>query len=115
MAFQVHVIVLLMQLSGQFGVVRKAVLYLNETHTESTLTAVKMLRTTNMKDKDIHDLLQEARIMYQFNHVNVLSIIGLVWQKGDPPLVVMPFMGKGSLLDMVQKDDPVSISFTKAK
>lgn len=92
--------------SGQFGLIRKAVLYLNEGHTESAVVAVKMLRSVTASE--INDILREAYTMYQFNHLNVLSIIGVVWQKRNPPLVVLPFMGKGSLLELVRNDSVVS-------
>lgn len=100
-----------LQSSGQFGLIRRAILYLDNEHTESAITAVKMLRTSSITEDDINDILREAHTMYKFNHLNVLSIIGVVWQRGDPPLVVLPFMGKGSLLELVRKEDTVSECF----
>ena len=68
------------------------------------VVAVKMLRTFNIEEEDIVSLLREARIMSEFNHINVLTIVGVVWQKGDPPLIVLPYMGKGSLLSLIRQE-----------
>ena len=50
--------------------------------------------------------------MSQFDHTNVLNLIGVIWEPGELPVVVCPYMGKGSLLDLIKKSDLVS-SFRK--
>lgn len=46
--------------------------------------------------------------MSQFDHVNVLNLMAIIWEQEEPPAVVTPYMGKGSLLDLVRKSDMVS-------
>ena len=58
---------------------------------------------------DISDILREAYIMSQFDHVNVLNLMAIIWEQGEPPAVVTPYMGKGSLLNLIRKSDMVSL------
>ena len=59
---------------------------------------------------DIENLSQEIEKMIQFDHPNVMSLIGVcaapLGQSGSStgPCMVMPFMAKGSLLDQLRKD-----------
>ena len=41
--------------------------------------------------------------MLSFKHQNVMSLIGLCLD-GDVPLIIMPFMSDGSVLDYVRKN-----------
>ena len=41
--------------------------------------------------------------MLSFKHQNVMSLIGLCLD-GDVPLIIMPFMSDGSVLDYVKKN-----------
>ena len=41
--------------------------------------------------------------MLSFKHQNVMSLIGLCLD-GDLPLIIMPFMSDGSVLDYVRKN-----------
>ena len=41
--------------------------------------------------------------MLSFNHPNVMSLIGLCIE-GEMPLLIIPFMSNGSLLDFVRKN-----------
>ena len=41
--------------------------------------------------------------MVSFKHPNVMSLIGLCFD-GDVPLIIMPFMSGGSLLEYVRKN-----------
>ena len=41
--------------------------------------------------------------MLSFNHPNVMSLIGLCIE-GEMPLLIMPFMSNGSLLDYVRQN-----------
>ena len=47
--------------------------------------------------------------MSQFDHVNVLNLMAIIWEQGEPPAVVTPYMGKGSLLNLIRKSDMVSL------
>ena len=45
-------------------------------------------------------LLNEVSIMISFRHPNVMSLIGMCFD-GEVPLLIMPFMSGGSVLDFV--------------
>ena len=51
--------------------------------------------------------------MSQFDHVNVLNLMAIIWEQGEPPAVVTPYMGKGSLLDLIRKSDMVSLDLLR--
>ena len=42
--------------------------------------------------------------MKQFNHPNVISLIGVCIDAGPAPYIVMPFMANGSLLSYLKKN-----------
>ena len=52
------------------------------------------------KQKAVQEFLEEATIMKDFEHENVLSLIGVVI-KNNKPHVVLPFMQYGDLLNFV--------------
>ena len=53
-----------------------------------------------MKDKD--KLLKEVSLMLSFEHPNVMPLTGLTFD-GETPLIIMPFMSKGSVLSYVRE------------
>ena len=42
--------------------------------------------------------------MKQFNHPNVMNLIGVCLNAGPAPYIVMPFMANGSLLSYLRKE-----------
>ena len=42
--------------------------------------------------------------MKQFNHPNVMNLIGVCINAGPAPYIVMPFMANGSLLSYLRKE-----------
>ena len=60
-----------------------------------------------MDFKMLVDFLQEATMMIDFKHVNVLTLIGIVYRRGERPLVILPLMEKRDLHSFVKKDDVV--------
>ena len=69
-----------------------------------------------LDDKDmtfemLESFLEEATLMIDFKHPNVLSLLGIVYQKGERPLVILPFMENGDLRSYIQRDDVVCIYF----
>ena len=44
--------------------------------------------------------------MKQFNHPNVMNLIGVCLNAGPAPYIVMPFMANGSLLSYLRKERP---------
>ena len=47
-------------------------------------------------------LLKEVSIMLDFSHPNVMPLIGLCLDR-ELPLLIMPFMWRGTVLDYVKK------------
>lgn len=88
--------------------IRKTCLYTDLEHTEKIEAAAKLLKATHCTTEEIESFLQEAVIMRRFNHPNVLHLIGVVWEKGQLPVVILPFMGNGDLRTLVRKQDIVS-------
>ena len=48
--------------------------------------------------------------MKDFNHLHVLTLIGISMDKHDHPLVVLPFMKHGDLLSYIRGEANVSVS-----
>ena len=49
---------------------------------------------------------KESEKMMQFNHTNVMTLIGICTDVGDAPYIVMPFMANGSLLAYLKRERP---------
>ena len=50
--------------------------------------------------------MEESVKMKQFNHPNVMNLIGVCMDAGPAPYIVMPFMANGSLLSYLRKERP---------
>ena len=48
-------------------------------------------------------MMDESIKMKRFDHPNVISLIGVCIDAGPAPYIIMPFMGKGSLLSYLKK------------
>ena len=78
--------------SGEFGVVAHALLH------ENTEVAVKILyNKSNVKDR--LRFLQEAAIMCQFDHQNVIKLHGVVTEA--PAMIVLEYMSRGDLRELL--------------
>ena len=53
---------------------------------------------------DVDDIVDECAKMTQFNHPNVLSLMGVCVDLGPAPYIIMPFMAKGSLRNCLIKE-----------
>lgn len=49
-------------------------------------------------------MIKESVKMQQFDHPNVLSLIGICVDAGPAPYIVMPFMANGSLISYLKKE-----------
>ena len=49
-------------------------------------------------------MLKESAKMQRFRHPNVMPLIGVCLDGGPTPLIVMPYMVNGSLLDYLRKE-----------
>ena len=47
-------------------------------------------------------IIKEVTLMISLDHPNVMSIVGMCFD-GEAPLLIMPFMLDGSVLDFVRK------------
>ena len=55
---------------------------------------------------EINKIMEESVKMKQFNHPNVMNLIGVCINAGPAPYIVMPFMANGSLLSYLRKERP---------
>ena len=55
---------------------------------------------------EINKIMEESVKMKQFNHPNVMNLIGVCINAGPAPYIVMPFMTNGSLLSYLKKERP---------
>ena len=77
--------------SGEFGVVTRGQL---SSATGDVDVAVKTLNN-NASDKDRLRFLQEAAIMCQFDHQNVIKLHGVVTE--TPAMIVLEYVARGDL------------------
>nr|XP_046269756.1 tyrosine-protein kinase receptor TYRO3 [Scatophagus argus] len=85
---------------GEFGSVREAFLKAEDSSVQKV--AVKVLKTDVTSSGDIEQCLKEAAYMKDFDHPNVIQLIGVSLhrrpgQRLPIPMVVLPFMKHGDL------------------
>ena len=78
--------------SGEFGVVAHALLH------ENTEVAVKTLNNKS-NEKDRLRFLQEAAIICQFHHQNVIKLHGVVTEA--PAMIVLEYMSRGDVRELL--------------
>lgn len=83
---------------GNFGDVYKARLKSNKNE-----VAVKTCRMT-LPDEQKRKFLQEGRILKQYDHPNIVKLIGICVQK-QPIMIVMELVPGGSLLSFLRKNN----------
>ena len=52
----------------------------------------------------VRDMLRECSKMKNFDHRNVLTLIGICLDGGPSPFIIMPFMSNGSLLHYLKNN-----------
>ena len=57
-----------------------------------------------MDNDRVAELLKECARMYEFDHPNLLKLIGVCLDGGPAPYIVMPFMVNGSLLSYLKQE-----------
>ena len=62
---------------------------------------------TDASDKDKLRFLQEAAIMCQFDHQNVIKVHGVVTEA--PAMIVLEYMSHGDLKNMLMQLRPMSV------
>ena len=68
-----------------------------------TLTKSINIRIALSSTSDKEKLLKEVTTMLSFKHPNVMSLIGLCLD-GEMPLLIMPFMSNGNVLEYVKQN-----------
>ncbi|XP_055958284.1 hepatocyte growth factor receptor isoform X2 [Patella vulgata] len=89
---------------GNFGCVYRGT-YLNpesDAGTESIEVAIKTLKQKTPDEKELNTFLEEALIMKDFSHENVLKLMGVCLADQAIPYVVLPFMKNGDLLSYIR-------------
>uniref|UniRef100_A0A8I3NQ82 Tyrosine-protein kinase Mer n=2 Tax=Canis lupus familiaris TaxID=9615 RepID=A0A8I3NQ82_CANLF len=112
-------LLILGKILGEFGSVMEG--NLKEQDGTSQKVAVKTMKLDNFSQREIEEFLSEAACMKDFNHPNVIRLLGVCIEmssQGIPkPMVILPFMKYGDLhtyllysrLDTGPKHIPVQI------
>ncbi|VDM48532.1 unnamed protein product [Toxocara canis] len=94
--------------SGEFGEVCKGVLQPSQRVGTFDMSQIQTVAIKTLKpgssEKSKSDFLMEASIMGQFNHENVIRLIGVV-TKSEPVMIITEFMENGSLDQFLRKHD----------
>lgn len=91
--------------AGQFGRVYKGFLLIEETG-EHVAVAVKTIHSKSMWDDAMDDraFVEEGLMMKDFEHENVLTLIGVTIDSTGLPMVVTPFMLYGDLRSYISDE-----------
>ncbi|XP_054159038.1 hepatocyte growth factor receptor-like [Oppia nitens] len=90
---------------GEFGKIYKALLFDQQIHNEIQVAA-KTIKKSKISDVNtIETFLKEGLIMKDFNHLNVLTLIGVCFETTGEPIIVLPFMSNGDLLSYIRNDN----------
>ena len=69
------------------------------------ITHLQISLISGFYDKStVRDMLKECSKMSEFNHPNVLRLIGVCLDGGPAPFIIMPFLMNGSLLAYLRKN-----------
>ena len=80
------------------------------THVAHGVAYKKKTSAALLSPGDKERLLKEVSVMLSFSHPNVMPLIGMCLD-GEIPLLIMPFMMNGTVLDYV-KQNRESLHFT---
>ena len=64
------------------------------------------LFTGEFAKSDVTNIIQESFKMKDFDHLNVLPLLGVCLDLGDAPYILTPFMNEGSLLSYLKRERP---------
>ena len=75
------------------------------TYTKMMDVAIKIIKSQCQSDEELGRMIKEAQLMKDFQHDNVLGLIGLSLYDDFTPMIVLPYMVNGSLLDHIRSQD----------
>uniref|UniRef100_A0AAR2LTQ3 receptor protein-tyrosine kinase n=1 Tax=Pygocentrus nattereri TaxID=42514 RepID=A0AAR2LTQ3_PYGNA len=85
--------------TGEFGSVMEG--HLKQPDGSCEKVAVKTMKLDNFSQREIEEFLNEAACMKDFNHPNVIRLLGVCLEVGPghfpKPMVILPFMKYGDL------------------
>ncbi|XP_076810797.1 hepatocyte growth factor receptor-like [Clavelina lepadiformis] len=92
---------------GHFGTVYRGEFELSSEKTAEVTTMVVAIKTlSRIEDYDsVVQFLKEGLMMSSFKHENVLTMIGIAFNDRDHPLVVLPYMMHGDLLQFIRNPE----------
>ena len=88
---------------GHFGNVNKGSLHLSPGG-PPIMVAVKTLHKTNSNPKGVNQFLSEALIMKDLKHPNVMQLSAMCLIGSDCPMVILPYMQNGNLLEFIRDE-----------
>ena len=71
-----------------------------------TITIFYHTFTGEFTKSDVTNIIQESFKMKDFDHLNVLPLLGVCLDLGDAPHILTPFMNEGSLLSYLKRERP---------
>ncbi|KAM7385762.1 hypothetical protein PAMP_001820 [Pampus punctatissimus] len=84
---------------GEFGSVVEG--HLRQPNGKTEKVAVKTMKLDSFSQREIEEFLNEAACMKDFNHPNVIRLLGVCLEEGaghfPKPMVILPFMKYGDL------------------
>ena len=92
--------------AGQYGQVFLGRL-LDRSSTQQMPVAIKTMKEDSSTKQEAIEFLQEATLMKDFKHDNIMSLIGVVIEH-DKAFVLLPFMENGDLRTFISNDGNVS-------
>ncbi|XP_065899331.1 uncharacterized protein [Dysidea avara] len=96
--------------NGEFGVVNRGMW--KPSSNKQVEIAIKTLNTDSTA-KDRLRFLQEAAIMCQFDHENVIKLYGVVTE--TPAMIVLEYMSRGDLKSILMQHRPLAVKPTHEK
>ena len=52
-------------------------------------------------------LIKECALIHEFDHPNIISLVGICLDAGPSPCIILPFMENGSLLSYVKNNKTI--------
>lgn len=96
--------------SGQFGQVFKGIYYLDNNELALNV-AIKEIKNNLINDtNDKNDLIKEANILSDCNHINIVKMYGVCYENDEiPKYIIMEYMNKGDLRSYLIKNKSTKV------